>query len=177
MFTYWPCSDSKEIYKKACYTCKVVVLPCQPFPFSTSSLSSPSVSKRHLKNEQTILPVSCPLHFAQVTVCREVSREEKNCTWSNSQVREKTKINRKIIGQDGYTATCHHPIEYVWPKLERRSRKEAKRGECSSYFRPFKGLLDHLTRYYSQAKSQNFTENFVFGFSSLTTWVQIDGFK
>ena len=124
------------------------------YSFSTFSLSSPSVSRRHHENEQTILPVSCPLHFAQVTVCREVSREEKNCTWSNSQVREKTKINRKIIGQDGYTATCHHPIEYVWPKLERRSRKEAKRGECSSYFRPFKGLLDHLTRYYSRSEER-----------------------
>lgn len=30
---------------------------------------------------------------------------------------------------------------------------------------------------YSQAKSQNFTENFVLDFSSLTIWVQIDGFK
>ena len=177
MFTYWSHSDGKEMYKKACYTRKFVVLHCQSIPFSSFSLSSPSVTKRHHENEQTILPVSCPVHFAQVTVCREVSREEKNCTWSNSQVRKKTKINRQIIGQDGYTATCHHPIEYVWPKLERRSRKEAKRGECSSYFRPFKGLLDHLTRYYSQAKSQNFTENFVFGFSSLTIWVQIDGFK
>ena len=33
MFTYWSYSDSKEIYKKGCYTCKVVVLPCQPIPF------------------------------------------------------------------------------------------------------------------------------------------------
>ena len=69
MFTYWSCSDGKGMYKKACYTRKVVVLPCQPIPFSTFSLSSPSLTKRHCENEQTILPVSCLAHFAQVTVC------------------------------------------------------------------------------------------------------------
>ena len=33
IFTFYSCSDSKEMYKKACCTCRVVVLPLQPIPF------------------------------------------------------------------------------------------------------------------------------------------------
>ena len=54
------------------------------------------------------------------------------------------------------------------PNLREEAEKKLNEVSVGSYFRPFKGLLDHLTRYYSQAKSQNFTENFVFGFSGLT---------
>ena len=31
----WSCSDGKEMYKKAWYTCRVVVLPIQPIALPT----------------------------------------------------------------------------------------------------------------------------------------------
>ena len=40
-FTSQSCSDAKEMYKQACCTCRVVVLPIQPIPFLTLSLPSP----------------------------------------------------------------------------------------------------------------------------------------
>ena len=53
------------------------------------------------------------------------------------------------------------------PNLREEAEKKLNEVSVRVTF-AFKGLLDHLTRYYSQAKSQNFTENFVFGFSGLT---------
>ena len=40
-FTSQSGSDAKEMYKQACCTCRVVVLPIQPIPFLTFSLPSP----------------------------------------------------------------------------------------------------------------------------------------
>ena len=38
----YSCSDGKEMYKKACCTSRIVVLPIQTIAFLTFSLSSPS---------------------------------------------------------------------------------------------------------------------------------------
>ena len=42
IFKPWSCSDGREIYKKACCTCKVVVLLMNPISFVAFSLPSPS---------------------------------------------------------------------------------------------------------------------------------------
>ena len=39
----WSCSDGKEMYKTAWYTCKVVVLPIEPIAFLPFLLPSPSL--------------------------------------------------------------------------------------------------------------------------------------
>ena len=38
----YSCSDGKEMYKRTCCTCRIVVLPIQTIAFLTFSLSSPS---------------------------------------------------------------------------------------------------------------------------------------
>lgn len=59
--------------------------------------------------------------------------KRKHCTWSNN-VRKKISIYSSKIPQDGYTATCHYLIEYIWPKPEGRSGKKAKWGkDCKTY--------------------------------------------